>query len=58
MSFLCFIDLAAKLTTWRDRGAYLVPFAKPIEPRRGNDAAKAKELWDLSEALIREALAE
>ncbi|GAA6015397.1 hypothetical protein JCM11491_000413 [Sporobolomyces phaffii] len=37
-------------------GAYLVPFNTPIEPRRGNDSAKAKELWDLSEALVREAL--
>ncbi|GAA5997803.1 hypothetical protein JCM5350_003551 [Sporobolomyces pararoseus] len=37
-------------------GAYLVPFNKPIEPRRGNDAAKAKELWNLSEALVSEAL--
>ncbi|GAA5934265.1 uncharacterized protein JCM15063_004522 [Sporobolomyces koalae] len=38
-------------------GAYLVPFNTPIEARRANDAAKARELWDLSEALIREALA-
>lgn len=38
-------------------GAYLVPFNKPIEPRRGNDAAKARELWNLSEALIQGALA-
>ncbi|GAA5906641.1 uncharacterized protein JCM6883_004540 [Sporobolomyces salmoneus] len=37
-------------------GAYLVPFNTPIEPRRGNDVAKQRELWDLSEALISEAL--
>ncbi|GAA5956127.1 hypothetical protein JCM3765_005460 [Sporobolomyces pararoseus] len=37
-------------------GAYLVPFNTPVEPRRGNDAAKAKELWNLSEALVAEAL--
>ncbi|GAA6061855.1 hypothetical protein JCM10212_001288 [Sporobolomyces blumeae] len=38
-------------------GSYLCPFARVVEPRRGNDEVKMRELWELSEALVQEALA-
>ncbi|GAA5976363.1 hypothetical protein JCM11641_005990 [Rhodosporidiobolus odoratus] len=39
-------------------GEYLVPFCKVKEPRGGKDAVKEKELWELSEATIREKVGE
>ncbi|GAA6033832.1 hypothetical protein JCM8097_000364 [Rhodosporidiobolus ruineniae] len=35
-------------------GEYLVPFCKKIEPTGGKDEVKERELWELSEAIVRE----